>query len=405
MAVAPGPLGFGKLEAVFDNLAGSVTMPFVVPYAVSLGANGWQVGLLTASTLLASSVSQIPAARWGPRFGRPRAYLWLAGGSGSLAWLSLALLLLSGQADPLRLFLLANAASISLGLVTPMWTSFLGEQVPEERRGSYFGNRSSLGGVAALGGAFSAASLGSIMGFGPGNGVALMVGALASFGGVGAMAMAFTVAAAPRFPARQSPTEGGSGAWRTPIVRDFVIYGALLILGAGMATPFYSVRFINELQGAPQMATTAIATANALVMLGQGLFGRVIDHFGFRLLGGTSLAGVALVPLLWLAATEPPQGVSIWLLNGLMWSACGLATFTLMLAVSNNANRAMVVAWVNSLQAPVNFGAPLIGGLLAERAGLVVLFPIASAVLATSLVYFLRSFPAGGREGVPFRPG
>ncbi len=385
-------LWLGKVEATLDNLASAITAPFLVPYAVALGASDWQVGLITAVPLLAANVSQVPGARWAARSGHPRLYLLLAGPVECAAWLVLALLLLARRVDFTALFLLVVAARVSSGLLTPLWTAFLGEQVPEGQRGSYFGSRNFLGGLGGMAGAFLSASLVSLVGFGPGNGLALATAALATAGALAAMVAALEPGS------RQHPIEVSdldrppSQDWRSPAVRSYIVYGALLILGAGMATPFYPVHFISRLGGAPEVATTAIAVAGALVMLAQGLFGRIVDRVGFRMVGSVSLAAIASVPVLWLAAREPAHGVPIWLFNGLMWAGCGIATLSLMLAISNDANRALVVGWVNALQAPVNFAAPLIGGLVAERAGTPVLFVLASATLAASWLYFLRSF-------------
>jgi predicted MFS family arabinose efflux permease len=258
--------------------------------------------------------------------------------------------------------------------------------------------RNLLAGAASLAGAFGAAYLVSLTGFERGNSVALLVAVVAGSGALICQAVAVARPPVTTQGERKEKPRRDPGEWRTRQVRDYVLYGALLILGAGMATPFYSVRFINDLGGSPQTAATAMAVASALVTLGQGLWGRVIDSLGLRLVGAVGLAGIALVPLMWLAAASPATGVAIWLFNGFMWAGCGLATFNLMLEVSDDANRASVVAWVNTLQSPVNFAAPLAGGMLANAAGTPALFALSSLALVASWVYFLWSFPGHGRS-------
>ena len=399
LQLALDPLALGKLEAVLNQAATSITAPFIVPYAVSLGASGWEVGLISALPLMALNLSQFPGARWGARSRRPRAYLVAAGGLGRAAWLALALLLLSGRSNLPALFAVATCAAVSSGLLTPAWTAFLGRHVPHDRRGSYFGTRNLLAGVAGLGGAFIAAVLVSRAGFAPGNGLALTVAALAASGALAAQVLAVGVRPSLGPVAIAAPAEDDFRAWRLANVRRYVVYAGLMVLGAGMAEPFFSVHFINGLHGSPQTATTAIAVAGATVMLAQGLWGRVIDRHGLRVVGGATLGVIALLPLLWLGLTEPLAALPLWLLGGLMWAGCGLATFSLMLAISNDANRASVVAWVSTLQAPVEFAAPLAGGLLAERFGIPTLFAVSSGVLALCWLYFLRSFRTIGATG------
>jgi MFS family permease len=174
-----------------------------------------------------------------------------------------------------------------------------------------------------------------------------------------------------------------------------------VILGAGIAEPYFSVRFINDLHGSPQVATTAVAVAGATVMLAQGPWGRLLDRHGLRKVALSCLAIIVLVPLMWFAATDPLQATPIWLLNGLVWAGLGLATFNLLLAISTDTNRASVLAWVNAMQTPMGFVAPLAGGLLSERAGIPAVFLVSAGVLAICWLYFQRSFTGkhGASEG------
>lgn len=388
------PLRLGYLEAILNNLAAAITLPFVVPYAVTLGAGGGETGVIIALPLLAVNLSQIPAARWGARSSHPRRYLLLAGGLGRVAWLALALLLLANRGSLPALLAVAIAASISSGLLWPVWTAFLGEQVAADRRGSYFGTRNLLGGIAAVGGTLLAAYLVSVAGFTRGYGLALTAATLALSGALAAQILALGCRPIRGPLAAPPAAEHNPAAWRLRAVQRYAAYGVLLVLGAGMATPFYSVYFINRLHGSPEAATSLIATANAMVMLAQGLWGKVIDRYGHGVVASSSLAVIALQPLLWLVAADPMHAVPIWLINGLAWAACGLANFNLVLAISNESNRASVVAWISVFQAPADFAAPLVGGFLADRVDLPALFLISAAVRLAAWIAFLRGFQA-----------
>ncbi|HEX2987154.1 MAG TPA: MFS transporter, partial [Chloroflexota bacterium] len=170
----PSALRLGYLESAANNLAAAITIPFVVPYAVTLGADPTQVGLITALPLLAINLSQIPSAKWGAGSHRPGIFLLLGGAISRIGWLLLAITMLRGGADFPVLLAAAVAASLSGGLLSPIWTSFLGARVPVDRRGSYFGTRNLLGGVASLAGASLAALLVSVAGFQRGYGFALL---------------------------------------------------------------------------------------------------------------------------------------------------------------------------------------------------------------------------------------
>ncbi len=389
----------GNLEAILNSLAAAITVPFVVPYAVTLGADGGQAGAIIALPLLAVNLCQIPAARWGARSSHHRRFLLVAGSLSRVSWLLLALMLLAGRASFHALLVVATAASVSSGLLWPLWNSFLAAQVPEERRGSYFGTRNLMGGIATLAGTFLAAILVSQSGFERGYGLALLLATVALSAALAAQTVAVGLGRSsgvhPLSPSGGQRLEG----WRLPAVRQYATYGALLILGAGMSTPFYSVFFINRLHGSPEMATTLIATSNAVTMLAQGLWGRVIDRHGLGLVANGSLLVIALSPLLWLAASDPLHGVPIWLTAALAWAACNLANFSLVLAISNGANRPSVFAWISVFQAPADFAAPLIGGFLADRIDLPAVFILSTLVRLASWAAFPRGFLSEEQEG------
>jgi MFS family permease len=395
------PLLLGKLEAALSSLAAAITIPFVVPYAVNVGANAGQIGLVTALPLLVFNLAQIPAARWGARSGHPRRFFLLAGGLGPLVWPIMALLMLSDRATFPILLAVTTAAAVSTGLLSPVWTAFLAEHVPTDGRGGYFGTRNLVGGIATLAGTALASYLASQSGFARGYGVALLLAAAALCGALIAQTVAVGSRSGrwPREPAHERDPE----SWQLPAVRRYAAYGSLLIMGAGMATPFYSVFFIQRLQGTPETATTLIAVANAVAMLAQGLWGRIIDRRGIAPVANGSLAVIAALPLLWLAATAPLLAAPIWLLNGLAWAACNIANLSVVLAISNERNRASVVAWLSVFQAPSDFAAPLIGGFLADRLDLPAVFLISSAVRLAAWGVFLRGF-SGATEGQRVTP-
>ena len=392
-------LALGKLEAVLNNFAAAITVPFVVPYAVQIGATGGQIGLITALPLLAFNLAQVPAARWGVRTARLGCFLLLAGGPSRLAWLALALLLLVDSAEFGALLAVVIVASLSAGLLSPVWTAFLAEQVPQDQRGRYFGMRNLMGGAAALPGMFLAAYFVSLSGFTRGSGLALAVSGVALFAALGAQILATSLPGMRGSRPIRGWGAQSTDAWRLPAVRKYVLYGALLVLGAGISTPFYSVYFLNALHGSPEMATTLIAAANTTAMLAQGFWGRVIDRHGLGVVGNLSLGLIALVPLLWLAADDPLLAVPIWLLNGLAWAACNLANFNLVLWISNAENRASVLAWISVLQAPSDFVAPLVGGFLMDRLGLAALFLVSAALRLGAWGAFFCSFTLGSLAG------
>lgn len=128
----------------FGVLSGS-TMAFVSIYAARLGANGLQIGLLTAGPALVNLLFSLPAGRW--LDGQPliRASFWsaLLQRLGYLALIALPCLL-GSAGQILALILLTLLMSVPGTTFAIGFNALFAEVVPEEWRAEVVGKRNAL---------------------------------------------------------------------------------------------------------------------------------------------------------------------------------------------------------------------------------------------------------------------
>jgi MFS family permease len=184
------------------------------------------------------------------------------------------------------------------------------------------------------------------------------------------------------------------------IVRDdgnfaWYLAATMLISAAGMATSFYTVDAERTLH-----LTDASAGVYAVVLLaastvGNIAWGYVGDHIGHKRVveGGALCTGLAA--LIALLVHGPGIGLAgyalVFVLVGLSTSGLQLAALTFIVDFAPVAQRPTYIGLANLAAVPFSAGAPLLGGLIADRAGYPVVFLITLALaVAAMLIVFSR---------------
>ncbi|MBI4574938.1 MAG: hypothetical protein HY722_01605, partial [Planctomycetes bacterium] len=120
-----------------------VAEQYLVPFAVSLGAGPGEVALLVGLPLLAGSLGQLWAPALVRRTGSRRQVVHALALLQATAWLPISLLAWRGpSALALAALIVAVVAYQAAGhFIGPIWTDWMGDLVPLDGRGRYFGRR------------------------------------------------------------------------------------------------------------------------------------------------------------------------------------------------------------------------------------------------------------------------
>ncbi len=357
-------------QAVLNWTTGSV----LIGYMLYLGATPTQLGMVASLPLLAQAAS--PLAAWMvSRFGRRKLMAIVCASLGRTLWVLAALtpqLGLPAGSEPAFLLGIVLVASVFLACNGTIWSSWMADVVPADRRGAYFGPRTGIMGL-----------FGMVMNLAAGALLDRMAAPL-GFQVVLFTAVACGVACVILYlfhydPPVEQPRVTFAKIVSTPIrdanFRRFLIFAVYWQFTVMLAAPFVLPYFLDELG----MTFTQVAIWTAIAAscgLGTTIYwGRTADRVGNKpvLAIGTFLAGAAL-PASWILAGVTGRLGFIWVgavFDAVAWGAIGPAIFNLALGSAAPASRLAYMGMYSLATGAAGFlGGALSGPLLVWFSGL-----------------------------------
>lgn len=361
------------VEGAFATVHATITAgSLVTAYALWAGANDFHLGLVAALTAI-SAAGSVLGAHWVGHLGHRKALTVATSVGGRAVWGVLCLLPFLPVPPAARIAVFLVVVFLGNGLLnaaTTGWLSWMTDLIPIEGRGRFFGRRNALLGIVAMGTAWAAGWVydGMVAADRRPEGLAVVFGA----------AVACSVVAGLILTRQWEPPLTGERpqplieTFRRPLAeRDFRrLLGFLVAWAAvtGVAGPFYGAHMIRNLHMPFSVIAIYSILAGIVSLLTQPLWGRIIDRVGNRPVLIFNLAGLCLLPAIWLFAT-PAHWLPIWIdavITGIFWPGMALATFNLLLATVPEKGRAACLG-VHSLGVGLGaFVAGLLGGWIAE---------------------------------------
>lgn len=339
-------LGEGVFAEVVTATAGGAVL---TGWALYLNASPVLIGLLGALPFT-SQFFQLPSAWLTSAFGYRKVALVAVGASRQLLWGLVALPFLPlGEGAKQTVLMTVAGLSALLGVVgNNAWVAWMGELVPIQLRGRYFGRRTAL---CTLGGTLAMLAAGVLLD------VARLQGradwALSGLAVVACVAGAVTTLLMRR---QHQPTEeGGKGPFEfaaalrpfgDPSARKYLAFLIGWNLAIGVSSTFFAVHMLENLGMGFALMAAYNAAAAGLRIITAPLWGRAIDRFGPRTVLSACSYSLCIVPLIWLFPREGflwPLAVEV-LFSGSLWSGHALATFSLPLAMAPRKNRQFYLA-------------------------------------------------------------
>lgn len=355
-----------RREGGFTAVMSGATEPYMIPYALALGAGAFGAGLLSSGRNLLVALLQLWSAELAGWLGSRRRLVLATIAVQTLLWLPIALAqpLFGAWAVP-GLIACYTVGTAIAALGVPAWGSLMADYVHAEERGRFFGRRARDVGLCT-----TAATLLA--------GLALHGTGRTPLVGFAALCVA---AAASRAVAweqvRRVPEEAGAA----PAGRQFSFAQFLratpssnfarfsLTLGAlgfatHMASPFFAV-YLLERRGLGYLAYSLVILTGSLVgSLGGVWWGRVGDRAGNHAVLRWATLGVAGMPLLWLVAPNPAALAAVNATGAFLWSGINLAATNFLYDAVTPAKRHTCLAYFNVLNGVgIGLGA-LAGGLV-----------------------------------------
>lgn len=381
----------------WDGLFAGVPMALLLQYlplfAVAYGANNAEVGLMAAGAGLGAAVAFLPGAWLSDLWRRRKSFVVLTSGLLSRApFIAYVLIpfVADGEAALRLIILLAMLQAFLTSLGTPAWTSLAADIVPLSIRGRYFAWREFIYGAGGMVAAPAAGLMVTVWGKPEGwQGVWLL--ALA--------ASALSVWFFSRIPEepRPRPSAEASAAppWHSTILRDanFLIFGGTVFLwniSLYAAAPFFNVYLVKNLGASVAWVGGLAAVASAFGLVGQAMFGRLLDARGSRWLMAVCGLFIPFLPWAWYVIDAPWQIIFVNAVGGVAWAGYILGSFNFLLIVSPPQQRRYYAAAYHTLVFLSTAAGPLIGGVVAQSHSIKALFVISGAGRLVAHALFLR---------------
>ena len=353
-------------------------------YALALGANNLEVGILAALPFL-SQVVRLPAILLVERFRTRKAIGLPAFLATQLSWLPIGLVpfLLDTPGKPA--VLLVTALLAVRGLFAPVWvttsTSWIRELVAPSALASYFGRRMSMitatAAVVGLGGSFFVQWWQGISR--PGDEVYafsfLLIGGVFTFGMLGPLLVSRAVE--PLMP--PAAQAGRSAAamllepLRDPNYSHLIKFLFLWSLTSNLAIPFFAVYMLKVIGlSLPVVIGLTVVGQFSNVLFVQ-VWGRFADRVGSKTVLSLSASLYLLVIIGWVFTIQPdrhfltmPLLVALHLLGGIAAAGVTLTVNTLALRVAPE-GKGVPFSGVAGIAASLGSGiGPILGGVLAD---------------------------------------
>ena len=401
-------------EGVSYSIMDGAGLKYISPYALALGANNNQIGLLTSVPALIGNFSQLFTSKFMEKYSRKKVIIWGAFLQ-AIMWLPLILVgylyfnkNLSTSLSAWLIIAFYTLITFFGSFSNPAWNSLMKDVVDKES-GKYFGKRNKITGIAVL---LVMLGSGLVLDLFKENGDIF-------FGFVILLAISFvsrTVSAkilSKHYDPNLELKEGYYFSFvdflkkfRKNNFGKFTLFVSLINLATYIASPFFTVYMLKDLN-LNYLTYTLITLSSPLSnLLFMPLWGRIADRFGnLRVLKRTALL-IPLVPFLWFltffmghlnSTALIAYLLAVEFMSGMVWAGFNLSSATFIYDAVTKQRVAICVAYYNILNGIGTFIGATIGGFISSLKinlfgmdAILLIFLISA--LARFLVYLLMAY-------------
>ena len=358
-------------DGVFYSIMVHFGEAFVQLFALFLKATNTQIGLITALPQLIGTSCNALSVEVVDRLKKRKLISVVSASLQGIVWLPMCLSVFLPSGVAIYVLLVSMIVYVSaFNFSVPPYLSMLGDLVPADERGKYFGRRSMLTIVISLPTFFIA-------------GYILDIWKLAGYEYLGFLSI-FAVA----FLARTVSVVYINSIYEPPyIVQEkdrfslwdfirrypdsnfarFTFYTAIIRMCACTAGPYFAIYMMRDLKFSYIEFTVVTIVAEITRAVAMPYWGKLSDRIGNKMIIKFTGIGVSIVPFVWLIYP------SIWCVliaeaySGIVWAGFELATGNFLFDSVTPQKRARCSAYYNLLNGYGVFVGAIVGGLLADK--------------------------------------
>lgn len=366
-------LELGIKEGSWSSLMVGFGESYLTAFGEFLKATALQLGLLTTLPQLLASLIQLSAFKLTILLATRKRIVVINAALQALVWLVIILATYTtGSVN--ALIILAGFYYLFSAMGAPAWTSWMGDLVPENRRGRYFGKRNRMVGFFSF---LSIAGAGLILDrlshFNTFLGFATIFGA--AFVTRTVSTILLTRQYEPKVEL-QEPEPYSFARFLRKLNKDpygfFSFYITLMMFAVYLAAPLFILYWLRILNFNYFQFTILISMSSITSFVTMTTWGRNADHFGNKtVLWGSSYL-VALIPFLWVVLKYLPPGwafplgVAIQGITGVSWAGFNLSSGNFIYDMVDQPYRIRFMSYHTALKGIAIFLGGVLGSWLAE---------------------------------------
>lgn len=344
------------------------TQDYFTPFLLLLGGTAKSVGVLCSLPNLVAALVQLNSAEFTEKIKSRRKVIKVFILLQALMLLPMAWLAVTGETNPTLFIILVTLFTASGAFATPAWGSLMSDLVSEKKRGAFFGKRNLLLGLVMVGSSFTAGFILHIM-----EKVSIFQG----------FAIVFTIACAFRLlswyflirlyePPLEQKKEHYFSIYmflrrlKESNFAKFVLFVSTFSFSVYLASPFFAVLMLRDLQFNYLTYTVLTVTATLMIYLMMGRWGRHADQVGnLRVLKVTAPI-IAILPFLWIIDRHPLYLFFVQIISGFAWAGFTLCSSNFIYDAVTPEKRTRCIAYFNVFNGLALCSGGLLGGLLVE---------------------------------------
>lgn len=369
-----------SLRASIREGAGNAVMlgageTYLGPYGIFIGGSALQIGTLASLPALLGAVSQALGVSLLENFRNRRSIIVCSALVHAFMWIPIMLLPLalgSGTSTVSVLIALVAVYFIFANLGVPSWSSLIGDLVPADSRGRFFGFRSKISGISTFSATLLAGLILQTSTYLPNPIIPFAVIFSFAF-----MARLYSIFWLRRYA---NPPYSGKASDRFSFFQflrrsphsnfaKFVYFVSFMNFSIHFAAPYYAVYMFRELHMSFMQFTIISAASVVSQSLTLQHWGKLTDQFGNKVILNFCSIGIAIAPLFWLLSSDIFYLVMIQFYGGFVWAGFNLSSSNFMFDAVTPPKRARCAAFQAIITGIFIFLGALVGGQVLTNFG------------------------------------
>lgn len=361
------------LDGVFFCLMLGFGDAFINPYAVHLHASPLFVTILATVPPLVGAWSQMFSLYLLKIYPHRKNIMVIFSALQGFVWFligGIPLLALSEESLQISLLLVVSLHQVFGNLSAPPWNSLIGDVVPSDIRGEYFGYRNRFLHSATLLSLFAAGALLNQLSIFTSENLGFLI--IFSIAATARLISAWYLTKYENIP--YAPKPGSDFSFfrfirksRHSNFAQFVWYQALMNGAVVFQGPLIAVMLLRDFQKSYFEYSVIVGTQLLFQLLMMPRWGKLSDKYGNKKILTVSGFGVSLIPFLWLISSDTYYLIATHMYAGVVWAGFSLASGNFLFDAVTPEKRARCAAFQAILTTSTVCVAGLFVGYMAEH--------------------------------------